>query len=217
MRDYKEYWKCTDRDDMMISGRCFTIGKVYERTNGTLVDDDGDTWTKHPSNMGNATFEQVDGLAKQDNVLGNIMLHLSVHVGNNRTLITYGKNNKSNEKVIDREITEDEIASIVEKLTEPKEPKLFNEDTKTNYGVIGTKTNIEDSLGVELFVGDVVRVYYKGEERKLAFVVEESGDFFVMGIRAQTEEVDFGFRFKKVKSYEDLENGEEYSVIKVVK
>ena len=229
MKKYKEYWKCVWRDKETVSGSGFTVNKVYERINGVLVDDDGFSWSKHPINMNTIRFEQVDENGQTFQMESNIGVatpYLSVNVGNNKTFITYGENNKRVEKVIDREVTEDELFEFVKQL-ESKSVKhliceytkanyLICEDTRENYGILGTKTNLTDTLGRELFVGDVVEIFYDGKEKGRAFVVCDEDKCFVMGIKAQTPENDFGFKTQKVKSYKDVLHNEKYGFVKAV-
>ena len=218
MREYKEYWKCTWRDKQTISGADFTLDKVYERVNGVLKDDSGFCWKKHPLNMNNVNFVQVeqDSQVEVHSGIGDI-LYLAVHVGNDRTFIKYGNNNDKIEKVIDREITEDELLAIVKQLEGKSKHKLISEQNGSHYGNMGESTGLKDSLGVELFVGDVVKVFENGREIKETFIVKNDGKCFVMGLKAQTLADDLGFKTQKIKSYEDVVNDEQYGVIKAVR
>ena len=53
-----------------------------------------------------------------------------------------------------------------------------------NYGIVGVQTNLFDSEGIQLTVGDLVDLKSsKGDNHGTSFVCCRDGEFFVMGIR----------------------------------
>lgn len=205
----KEYWKCEWRDKYTTTGSGFTVGRTYERNKGILYDDEGFPWSSDPKTFKNVRMERV--LEFEDRIGDKYLL--TIKSEDNKTRITYKTDDRTVEKEIDKEITESELLGIVAQLE--GEPSYLTMDKK-HYGIIGTKTDLTDSLGKQLFVGDVVKIYYQGEENGEEFVVFDGEKFFVMGIAGQTKDIDFGFRTKKIKHYEEVENNEQYGVIKAV-
>lgn len=170
MREYKEYWKCTWRDKQTISGADFTLDKVYERVNGVLKDDSGFCWKKHPLNINNVNFVQVeqDSQVEVHSGIGDT-LYLAVHVGNDRTFIKYGNNNDKIEKVINREVTEHELLAILDKLEGNKQ--IF--DTTYTFDRAIIKLANDEIIEVE------VKVWadYDGEQLQ---IVDKGGTVYLV-------------------------------------
>lgn len=69
-----------------------------------------------------------------------------------------------------------------------------NTDKISNMGVVGSKTNMVDSNGVVLSVGDIVettRSYRFGESSYHSVVVCENGNEFMMGFESKTKNENF--------------------------
>lgn len=111
---------------------------------------------------------------------------------------------------------------------DPEPPKKFVPHLEhafygENYGTIGEKTLMKDAFGKELFVGDVVMIILPEDptRRLYDFVVKTESyekKAFVMGIEVDCESTG---EIKneiviKVKSYEQINNGDLYDDIKAV-
>lgn len=113
-------------------------------------------------------------------------------------------------------------------LDEPKKPKFVPHlefvgyEKTVNYGTIGEPTILVDNKGNELFVGDVVDLYYSksGEYRgERPVCANDRYTQFVMGIvdNCQPDSPNRkDWVFVKVRSYKDLKHGELIDEIKVV-
>lgn len=81
------------------------------------------------------------------------------------------------------------------------------------YGKCGKKAPFRDSNGEELYTGDVVKVKKcRGISFGMSSIVERCGEVFVMGLYGSYpihREGEGEWRIYKVKSYEDINPGEE--------
>ena len=110
-----------------------------------------------------------------------------------------------------------------ERLMEKKDefvPYLKNEGTGKFYGKIGAPTKMKDITGKPLFVGDVVELILKGKGTcGDEYIAECDGKGFVMGIEyccSADGTIDDCWIVIKKKSYEELENGENYGIITAI-
>lgn len=110
-----------------------------------------------------------------------------------------------------------------EQLMEKKDefvPYLKSEAIGAFYGKIGTLTKMEDITGEPLFVGDVVEVISKGKRTYgNSYVAGNEDKSFVMGIAGSCSAdgtIDDCWIVIKKKSYEELENGENYGIITAI-
>ena len=93
-------------------------------------------------------------------------------------------------------------------------------ETGTNYGYLGSKTNIKDVIGRELKVGDVVELYdNENGKRDDSLIVEKDSDIFVMGIacNCQKDGTITEFKIIKKRGYEDVANGKKIRGVKYFK
>lgn len=115
---------------------------------------------------------------------------------------------------------EDVFSHIVHLIGEPGIEKLKNgyliDDVENFYGEIGTPTELKDSEGTELYVGDVVNihgVHVAGQ----CIVVKDENYPFVMGIKWSCANGKIkGWDAIKVRSFKDLKDGEKIDNVKVV-
>jgi hypothetical protein len=113
-----------------------------------------------------------------------------------------------------------------------------NEMTKENFrpyldgagmisGYIGDKTNLIDVNGIELYVGDAVTIYCDNKHIGEAFVLEEKGKFFVVGMAIANfkngvwESNILGeknlWKIAKIASYKELKHNDTIGEIKKIK
>ena len=85
-------------------------------------------------------------------------------------------------------------------------------------GYLGTKTNIKDIEGNELFVGDIVKIETEFFESE-AFVIQDDEKFGVMGMMASpiVDGKNEEFIIRKIKSYTDLKHNEFAGPLVIVK
>lgn len=87
------------------------------------------------------------------------------------------------------------------------------------FGVAGKPTLFRTSLGVKLYVGDVVDLYKNGDKRDTEFVVEENGKPFIMGIQidcnSKTGKIINDWNIRLIKTYDEIKIGEEYNSVVV--
>ena len=99
-------------------------------------------------------------------------------------------------------------------------PYLKSEGTGKFYGKIGAPTKMKDMTGKPLFVGDVVEVISKGNGTYgNSYVAGNDDKGFVMGIEyccSADGTIDDCWIVIKKKSYEELENGENYGIITAI-
>ncbi len=114
--------------------------------------------------------------------------------------------------------------------TEPKEEfkphMVYKDEYMNNYGTIGVKTKFKDALGRELYTGDVVEIYKKGERIDTykggctAIVETKHAGQFVMGIQiccnGDTGEIK-DYKVLKVRGYEDVKDDEYVGPIHYIK
>ena len=114
---------------------------------------------------------------------------------------------------------------LFEKENPEFEPYLrYDFDHSSRIGKIGEPTNLKDSLDNPLFVGDVVRLFYKdGEERENKFVAKdnEKPNGFIMGILCDCKggnDYSGNWFVVKIKSFSDVEHFEKHGgVIAILK
>lgn len=89
-----------------------------------------------------------------------------------------------------------------------------------HYGNIGEPTNYKDAIGRELCVGDTVDLFNDKNEYKGERAIVNSGDVFVMSIRASCHEksgtIDY-WKIIKKRSHKDVHHGKTVGAIKFVK
>ena len=118
------------------------------------------------------------------------------------------------ESIADGEVIEDVKYIKTEPKKEPFKPHLVYKNEYSNYyGIIGTKTKFKDAVGRCLYVGDVVELYRDGVKQNYTSIVEtDNCGQFVMGIQiscnGKTGKITNSWRILKVRSYEDVKNGE---------
>lgn len=99
-------------------------------------------------------------------------------------------------------------------------PYLKSETIGVSYGKIGTPTKMKDIAGQPLFVGDVVEVISKGKGTYgNSYVAGNDDKGFAMGIAGNCSAdgtIDDCWIVIKKKSYEELENGENYGIITAI-
>jgi len=85
-----------------------------------------------------------------------------------------------------------------------KKVKMFiSSYTKTNYGIIGEESDLTDSFGEKLYVGDMVKASYFGHVSELP-IAKIGKDYIVTGHRDMTHSEDL--ITCKIKSYKDITN-----------
>lgn len=109
-------------------------------------------------------------------------------------------------------------------VAETKSSKRFLEGPfGKHYGNVGETSGLKDEMGIDLFVGDVVHLFdADGEYIAKKFVVKDrGGKAFVMGIKSScvqsSGKIDLGFTIHRCKRHEQVEDGEEYAKVRMVR
>ena len=92
---------------------------------------------------------------------------------------------------------------------------LIDPDNGADYGTIGDQADFTDIYDNPLFIGDVVDLYHKREGRScgLQYICYLSKyGYFVMSVAVVNfyNGISNAFEIRKVKSYKDIRDGEEY-------
>lgn len=101
-------------------------------------------------------------------------------------------------------------------------PYLAFSESKYKLGFIGEETPLTALFGEELYVGDVVEVFYPGSGHKATeFVAKDIDGYFVMGCKNTTKNLTNGIdkdktQYRKIKSYKDLKHNEEVEDITAI-
>lgn len=103
------------------------------------------------------------------------------------------------------EITEKTTEEVIEDLTGCTLYCKYTDNNITKYGIIGEETNLTDSNGNELFVGDIVKYSYNFV-RFESIIVKENGRAFLMGIESSYNEnhKDKGCKVCKIVDYKNI-------------
>ena len=121
-------------------------------------------------------------------------------------------------------IKEDDLKAFLKKL-KPTVPHLESLYDGVSIGVIGESTKLKDSLDAQLFVGDIVDTYRNGFKiGTCAIAKKEQYGAFVYGwatsmseLAMETNEFNEDVRLRKVKGFEELENGYEIGGVIVIR
>ena len=83
-------------------------------------------------------------------------------------------------------------------------------------GTVGEQTNLIDTNGDKLYIGDVVRVISNMGQNCLSTVVKENNKFYVMGLKCIDIEKSKDFKIYKEKSYASMKVGDKIGNIEYV-
>lgn len=117
------------------------------------------------------------------------------------------------------QMTDTPFEVVEMKLTE----RFLEGPLEKHYGKVGEPAGFKDKLGIDLFVGDVVHLFDKeGEYIAKKFVVkDEDGKAFVMGFKSacvqSAGKIGLGFTIHRYKHHEQVEDGEEYAKVRMVR
>lgn len=87
----------------------------------------------------------------------------------------------------------------------------------TSYGVCGTPTNLKDSEGNTLFVGDVAAVFNKElNEMSTMYVVDKDGKAYLYGyVKSYNEDFQSeDLIVTRVKFFDEVVEGEKYQILR---
>lgn len=208
--------------------KLFTIGKIYNVKNGNIVSDGGYKYNAWSSD-GDA-FENLYRWFKfcYEFELVKTPPEIHITVKGNETIAVY-KNGDEHKKAVAKCSPEDEFdfgigaKLALERLgVLPTDPVVKDEpmrltDRGIDYGVVGTPTEYKDSLGNDLYVGDVVHLLSLSqlESYGLECVVETKSKRFIMGISADCEkgEINKDWRIVKMIDHSEMHRGKKVGVI----
>lgn len=175
---------------------------LYDRNTYMLeLKREGDSYTQ--------TLPMFDVKRIDDNNCKNILTI------NEENEVTYYENGNE----VKTRIKDSDLQEFLNKLN--LVPHLESVISGANFGTLGEPTKLKDSLDTSLFVGDIVEIYKDGIKcgNEVIIAKNEKYGAFVYGWASSINESDMkeNMKFRKVKSFEELENGYQAGIITVVR